>query len=149
MASASDDTTARVWDMGGNEVGNYKANVFLNSIAFFPDRQHLVLGCLNNTVGIIDWRTGSLVHLVRNIHTWSEVIVLPKSRNIVSAMGNDIRIWSRQKPVEDFSTQTDFSYSVEKLLMGHNVCAEPCPLLYAHIIRAILLQSRRQKTTGG
>ena len=151
MASASSDRTALVWDMRGNEVGKYVANDGLTSIAFFPDQHHLAFGSLDNTVGIIDWRTGSLVeNLLGHIDSCFGVDVLPKSRKIVSAgLDKSVLVWSTHKLVEDFSPQTDFGYSIDKILTGHEVCAEASPLLHANNIRTLSFQSRRQKTTGG
>ena len=151
VASASGDRTARVWDMRGNEVGKYVANDGLTSIAFFPDQHHLAFGSFDNTVGIIDWRTGSLVgNLLGHTDRCYDVNVLPKSRKIVSASWDkNVILWSTHKLVEDFSPQTDFGYSIEKILTGHEVCAEASPLLHANNVRTLRFQSRRQKTTGG
>ena len=151
MASASLDATARVWDMRGNEVGKYVANNGLTSIAFFPDQHHLAFGSLDNTVGIIDWRTSSPVeNLLGHTDSCYGIDVLPKSRKIVSAgLDKSVLVWSRRKPVEDSSSQTDFGYSIEKILRGHHVCAETCPPLHANNVRTLFFQSRRQKTTAG
>ena len=151
MASASNDRTARVWDMRGNEVGKYVANDGLTSIAFFPDQHHLAFGSFDSTVGIIHWQTGSLVENLRG-HTDDcfGVDVLPKSLKIVSAgLDKSVLVWSGWRPVEDSSSPTDFGYSIEKILRGHQVCAETCPLLHANNVRTLFFQSRRQKTTGG
>ena len=115
MASVSDDLTARVWDMCGNEVGKYTANDRPVDVKFFPDQHHLILACHDNTVKIVHWRTGSLVEtLLRHAHPCNAVDILPISRKIVSASRDkSVKVWSRQK--------TRFGYSVERTLTGHEV----------------------------
>ena len=126
MASVSGDLTARVWDMSGNEVGKYVADVGLIDVEFFPDGHHLVLTSLAKTLSIVDWRTGSLVEtLLGHADICYGVDVLPISRRIVSAsLDNTVKVWSRKKTVKDISPKTNFGYSVERTLTGHEVMSE-------------------------
>ena len=123
MASVSADLTARVWDMCGNEVGNYVGDVGLADVKFFPDQHHLILACLDNTVKIVDWRTRSLVEtLLGHADSCYGVDGLPISRKIVSAsLDKIVRVWSRQKTVNDISPKSNFGYSVENTFTGHEV----------------------------
>ena len=151
LASASGDKTVRVWNMHGNEVGKYLAEDGLTSVAFFPDSHHLAVGSLDRSVSIVNWRDGSLVSVL-----WGHrdscygVDVLPMSRKIVSAsLDKSVIVWSKQRPVEDPSPQTEFDYSIEKVLEGHKVCAEACPVLHAKYVRIMSCLSTGQTTKGG
>ena len=151
VASASCDGTVRLWDMRGDEVQKYVANDTVTSVAFFPNTLFLAFGSAANTIGIIDWRSGSLVNtLLGHTDRCYDVSVLPESCKIVSAsLDKTVVVWSPQKDVKYSSWQKDFGYSIEKILTGHEVCAEACPLLRANNVRAMFFQSRRQKTMGG
>lgn len=151
VASASDDGTARVWDVHGNEVGKYVTDSSPFSVAFFPDENHLTLGCLDNTFSIVNWRTGSLIEIMKG-HTnlYSEIDVLPRSRKIVSASYDQtVRVWSRQETAQCSSPQNDCRYSVENIFLGHEVFARPCLLTQAYDVRALSSQSRRWKMKAG
>lgn len=126
VASVSGDMTARVWDMHGNEVGRYLTKDILICVAFFPDNRHLAVGSMDNSVHIVDWRSGFLVEVLRahTDHCYG-VDILPLTGKIVSAsLDKRVIVWSKHRPVEDSSPQGEFEYSVEKVLAGHEVCAE-------------------------
>ena len=151
IASVSDDATARVWDMHGYEVGKYLTTTALCSVEFFPDSHYLALGSSDSSVRIVNWRSGSLVKVLPG-HTGHcyAVNILPMSRKIVSASAdNSLIVWSKQRPAEDFSPRTEFGYSIEKILAGHQVCVEACPVIQANNVRVLFCQSRRQTTKGG
>ena len=126
VASASADHTARVWNMSGNEVGKYVAKDVVNDVVFFPDQRHLILSCLDRTVKIVDWRSGSLVETLRgHAANCSRVDVLPVSGKIVSASyDKTVKVWSRQKTVEAISPEHHFGYSLDRNLRGHKVMSE-------------------------
>ena len=126
MASVS-SSIAKVLDMCGNEVGEYVVDLVtsygLVDVKFSPDQHHLILAGLDDTVRIVDWRTGSLVEtLLGHTDRCYAVDILPISRKIVSAsLDNTVKVWSRQKTVKDISPETNFGYSVERTLTGHEV----------------------------
>jgi WD40 repeat protein len=151
VGSVSGDKTARVWDMHGNEVGKYLAEDSLTCVAFFPDNHHLVVGSLEKSLSIVNWRNGSLVEVLwGHRDSCYTVDVLPMSRKIVSAsLDKTVIVWSRPRPVDDFSPQTESGYSIEKILAGHKVYAEACPVLHANNVRIMPCQPRGQTTKGG
>ena len=119
MASASSlNRTARVWDMHGNEVGNYVVNCELIDVEFFPEDHHLILACGDGTVKIINWQTGCLVDTwVGHDDQCVGTNILPRSRKIISAGQCDpIKLWSRRETGEDISSETGCSYSLERTL---------------------------------
>ena len=120
---ASFDGTARVWDMRGNEVGEYEGRCYVIDVKFCPDPQHLLLGCYDGTVSIFNWRTGSLVQTLEgHISSLSETDVLPKSGKVILANTDDtVRVWSRRNTVQNISRKTDFGYSLERTLTRHEV----------------------------
>lgn len=151
LASVSIDMTLRVWDMHGNEVGRYMAEEGLTSVAFFPENHHLAVGSLDSSVSIVNWRDGSLVSVLRgHLDACYGVDVLPMSRKIVSAsLDKSVIVWSKQRPVEAFSPQTELGYSIEKTLMGHEVCTKACLVLHAKYVRIMSFVPRGQTTKGG
>ena len=144
VASVSNDLTARVWDMRGNEVGKYVGDVGLADVKFFPDH-HLVLACLDNTVKIVHWRTGSLVETFSgHAHPCEAVDVLPLSRKIVSASGDrTLKIWSGKTIVKDNPPETNIGYSVGRTLTGHEVMSGTHAHYYVLTISGPCLGSER------
>ena len=126
MASVSGHI-ALVLDMCGNEVRKYVVNLVtsygLADVKFSPDQHHLILAGLDNTIRIVDWRTGSLVQtLLGHTDRCYAVDILPISRKIVSAgFDQTVKVWSRQKTVKDISPKTNFGYLLEKTLTGQKV----------------------------
>ena len=125
MASASDDRTARVSDMCGNELRSYVAHDVLADVKFSPDQNHLMIASVDKTISINDWRTGSLVEtLLGHADSCYGIDVLPTSHKLLSAsLDNKVKLWSRQKIVAEVAPKPNFGYSLERTLTGHEVRA--------------------------
>ena len=109
--------------MTSNKVGYYVADDGLLDVEFFLDQQHLILASLDKKLMIVDWRNDSLVEtLLGHTSSCCQVCILPISRKIFSAsFDKAVKVWSRQKTVEDISPKTNLGYSIERTLTGHEV----------------------------
>ncbi|KAK0514512.1 hypothetical protein JMJ35_003129 [Cladonia borealis] len=93
----------------------------LLDVEFFLDQQHSILASLDKKLMIVDWRNDSLVEtLLGHTSSCCQVCILPISRKIFSAsFDKAVKVWSRQKTVEDISPKTNLGYSIERTLTGH------------------------------
>ena len=125
VASASDDHTGRVSDMCGNEAGSFVANDILTDVKFSPDQNHLILACVDKTISIIDWRTGSLVEtLLGHADCCYGIDVLTERGLILTAsLDNTVNVWCRKRTMEGTGPITNSGYSLERTLRGHEVRA--------------------------
>lgn len=125
MASASDDYTARVSDMCGNEIGSFVANDILKDVKFSPDQNHLILACVDKTNSIIDWRTGSVVEtLLGHADCCYGIDILPERGLILTAsLDNTVNVWCRKRTMEGTVPISSPGYSLERTLRGHKVRA--------------------------
>lgn len=98
IASASKDTTVRVWDArtGAEIVVLRGCEMGVTSLAFSSDGDHIVSGCAHGTVHIRDRRNANEVRrLLGHMGIVNCVAYSPDGRRIASGAGS-VRIWDAQ-----------------------------------------------------
>jgi WD40 repeat protein len=122
FASASGDKTLRVWDMRGNELGQFMSGDGLTDVAFLT-ADHVVYSSLDMTIGIVKWQTGELVQVLSG-HKDSVygLDVLPNSRTILSAsLDKNVISWS--EALETGNHNREY-HTLNRKFVGHKVRAK-------------------------
>ncbi|WP_425218325.1 AAA-like domain-containing protein, partial [Tumidithrix helvetica] len=98
IVTASDDKTARVWDLQGNQIVELKGHTnTVKSANFSPDGNKIVTASADNTARVWDLQGNQLVELNGHTSPVNSVNFSPDGNKIVTASAdNTARVWDLQ-----------------------------------------------------
>ncbi|MEH1948207.1 MAG: NB-ARC domain-containing protein [Nostoc sp.] len=97
LASSSDDTTIKLWDVSTGECLQtfWGHDSWVHSVSFSPNAQILASGSRDKTAKLWDWHTGECLHTLQgHIHEVKTITFSPCGKFLASgSYDNSIKIW--------------------------------------------------------
>ncbi|NYT01416.1 MAG: hypothetical protein GKC10_01480 [Methanosarcinales archaeon] len=94
LATAGDDCTARVWDVGrGIEISRLGQTSSVHALAFSPDGRHLALSTGDGSARIYEYASGREVARLSHDYIPRVVAFSPDGRYLATTSWNQVRLW--------------------------------------------------------
>lgn len=116
LASVGDDCLVNIWDLRKRKCAmSFKDNYQLTAVSFNKTNDQIMVGGIENTINVWDWRKGSRhLSLVGHTDTITGLSLSPDGQHLLSnSMDNTLKCWDVRPSVPDNNNR------LEKTFLGH------------------------------